>query len=252
MAVKELLAVVYLFSFCFLPSTDEINIVIYLKKPDLEAKRLLLKAINMANLYDKYVLPQITHWVCTSSPARKQRQKVVPHAHGRVLEIGAGSGLNLEFYDPTKVDRLFALEPSEEMWAIARQEKDLSRMEVEFLNSYAEAIPLDDNTVDCVVTTFTMCSIPDLPAAYSEMRRVLKPGGTLLFSEHGRAPDASVRRWQNLINPVWKRLAGGCHLNRDIPELIKSGGFSFQNLDGMYIPGPKFASYQYWGAARPR
>jgi ubiquinone/menaquinone biosynthesis C-methylase UbiE len=206
----------------------------------------------MPNLYDKYLLPRITHWVCTSSPARKQRQKVVPRAHGRVLELGAGSGLNLEFYNPGKVEHLFALEPSTEMWAIAQREKDLSRLEMEFLNGVAEEIPLDDNAVDCIVTTFTMCTIAHLPAAFEEMRRVLKPGGTLLFSEHGLAPDASVRRWQNLMNPAWKRLAGGCHLNRDIPELIKSGGFTFQDLDAMYIPGPKFASYQYWGAARSR
>lgn len=206
----------------------------------------------MPNLYDKYLLPPLTNWACTSSPARRQRQKVVPRAYGRVLEIGAGSGLNLEFYSTDQVERLFALEPSVEMWDIARKQADLHRLELEFIQGYAEKIPLDDQLVDCIVTTYTMCTIGDLPKAFAEMRRVLKPGGRLFFSEHGQAPDRSVRRWQDLINPVWKKVGGGCNLNRNIPQLIEAGGFAIDELDAMYIPGPKIASYHYWGAARPR
>lgn len=206
----------------------------------------------MANLYEKYLLPRITHYVCASGPATKQRQKVVPHATGRVLEIGVGSGLNLPFYKPEKVEHLFALDPSPEMLALARQQSPRTSLSLEFLQSEAEDLPLPDNTVDTIVSTFTMCTVPGLPVALAEMRRVLKPGGRLLFSEHGLAPDPSVQRWQNTLNPLWKRLAGGCHLNRDIPRLIQAEYFEIENLDTIYLPGFKPAGYHYWGVARPK
>lgn len=206
----------------------------------------------MANLYDKYVLPRITHYVCASGPAAKQRQKVVPRARGRVLEIGVGSGLNLPFYNTEKVEHLFALDPSEEMLALARKQRPVAALSFEFLLSGAETIPLPDHTVDTVLSTFTMCSVTQLDHALSEMRRVLKPGGQLLFCEHGLAPDRGVRRWQNALNPIWKRLGGGCNLNRDIPRLIEAEYFEIENLDTMYLPGFRPAGYNYWGIARPR
>ncbi|TNE58447.1 MAG: class I SAM-dependent methyltransferase [Bacteroidetes bacterium] len=205
----------------------------------------------MFQFYNRYFLPHITHKICSLSPAAKQRQKVVPQASGRVLEIGVGSGLNLPFYDPDKVERLFALDPSAEMWAIAQKQLETPPFEVEYLQNGAEQIPLDTHTVDTVVITYTMCSIPDVQAALAEMRRVLKPGGALLFCEHGLAPDRAVRRWQYLLNPAWKRLGGGCHLTRDIPALIGAGAFSIEQLETMYLPGFKPAGFNYWGVARP-
>ncbi len=201
--------------------------------------------------YDKFILPRITNRLCSLGPAMKQRNKVVPQAQGRVLEIGIGSGLNFQFYDSAKVDHLFGLDPSEEMWSIAQRQISLDTIPVAFLKAPAEQIPLDDNTVDSIVITYTLCTIPNVSASLKEMKRVLKPDGHLLFCEHGAAPDESVLKWQNKLNPVWKKFGGGCNLNRDIPGLIKSGGFNITKLETMYIPGPKIASYNYWGIAKP-
>lgn len=205
----------------------------------------------MTRLYDKYILPKVTNALCASRPNMKQREKIVPLASGRVLEIGVGSGLNFEFYDTNKVDYLFALDPSEEMWSIAKKRKNKNRLQVEFVKGVAEEIPIDDNAVDSIVITYTLCTIPDVQSSFSEMRRVLKPGGKLIFCEHGIAPDKSMQRWQNLLNPLWKKLGGGCNLNRDIPQLIKNGAFKIEKLDTMYIPGFKPACYNFWGVAKP-
>jgi ubiquinone/menaquinone biosynthesis C-methylase UbiE len=205
----------------------------------------------MLRLYNKYLLPKITNKVCASGPTMKQRAKIVPLASGKVLEVGAGSGLNFAFYDPAQVEQVIALEPSKEMWALAEERRVESPLEIVFLLGGAEAIPLEDNTVDCIVTTYTMCTIPDITAAFSEFRRVLKPNGRLLFCEHGKAPETHVRRWQNRLNPAWKVVGGGCNLNRDIPQLIKDGTFVIDQLETMYIPGPKLASFNYWGVAKP-
>jgi len=205
----------------------------------------------MTNPYNKYLLPKITHFVCQAGPNMKQRIKVVPQASGQVLEIGAGSGLNFKFYDQEKVEHLFALDPSEEMWSIAESSLEKKTFAIEFIKGFAEQIPLEDNAVDTILTTYTLCTIGNLEASFKEMRRVLKPGGSLIFCEHGKAPDKSVRRWQNGINPIWKRLGGGCSLIRDIPQIIEDGAFHIEKLDTMYLPGFKFASYNYWGVARP-
>ena len=182
----------------------------------------------------------------------KQRQKIVPLAYGNVLEVGIGTGLNFAYYDTVKVDRLFALDPSEEMWALAKEQLNTSQINTEFTKGYAEEIPLDSNSIDSIVITYTMCTIPDVEASLSEMRRVLKTHGELIFCEHGIAPDKSVRRWQNLLNPIWKTVGGGCNLNRNIPKMLVEGGFNINNLETMYIPGFKPASYNYWGVAKPR
>jgi ubiquinone/menaquinone biosynthesis C-methylase UbiE len=182
----------------------------------------------------------------------RQREKVVPHAHGRVLEVGVGSGLNLPLYDPAKVTKVWGLDPSPEMLRMAEQRARSVRFEVEFIGLPGDAIPLDDHSVDSVVVTYTLCTVPDTAPALRQMARVLRPGGELMFCEHGAAPDASVRRWQDRVNPLWKRLGGGCHLNRPIPALIEAAGFRITAMETMYIPGWRPASFNYWGAAVPR
>ena len=202
--------------------------------------------------YDERILPHLIDLACSTKPTRKQREKVVPNAAGDVLEIGFGSGLNLPHYDPDKVRRIFALEPSEGMRRKARPAVAASGLDVEFIDLPGEQIPLEAGSVDTVLVTYSLCTIADPEAALAGMRRVLKPGGRLLFSEHGVAPDERVRRWQARLNPAWKRIAGGCHMNRDIPALLQRSGFALDALETMYIPGPRVLSYNYWGAARGR
>jgi len=199
--------------------------------------------------YDKHLLPRLVHLTCGLKPAMKQRQKVVPLAHGHVLEIGIGSGLNIPFYDASRVQHLWGLDPSAEMWAIAQKNAVEHHLEAEFIQSGAETIPLPSHSADTVVMTYTMCTIPEVESALAEIRRVLKPGGQLLFCEHGQAPDDDVRRWQNRLNPLWRTLAGGCNLNRPIGELLEQAGFNSADLQTMYIPGWKPACFNYWGRA---
>ncbi len=202
--------------------------------------------------YDRYILPKVLNWSCGTKPVRQQRQKVVPLAEGRVLEIGIGSGLNLPYYDPAKVERVIGLDPAEEMLAYARRKSEHLPFTVEYLALEGERIPLERQSVDTVLVTYTLCTIPDAIAALEGMRQVLKPGGRLIFCEHGRAPDAAVRRWQHRLNPLWNRIGGGCNLDRDIPALIEAAGFRIDSLDTMYLPRtPRFAGFNYWGSARP-
>ncbi|MCW8925327.1 MAG: class I SAM-dependent methyltransferase [Xanthomonadales bacterium] len=201
------------------------------------------------NLYEKHLLPKLVHVVCRQQPMTKQREKLVPLATGRVLEVGIGTGLNLPFYNPGKVTHLWGLDPSAEMWSIAQKNAREHHLEAEFIESGAEDIPLDSDSADTVVMTYTLCSIPDVYAAMAEIRRVLKPGGKLLFCEHGKAPDERVLRWQNRLNPVWKAFSGGCNLHRPIPEILDRGGFRSGDMQTMYLPGWKPASFNYWGTA---
>lgn len=174
---------------------------------------------------------------------------MVPLAAGRVLEVGIGSGLNLPFYDAGKVQHLWGLDPSKQSWALAQKAVAQAQFEVEFIESTAEQIPLDDGSADCLMVTYTLCSIPEILPALGEMRRVLNQGGRLIFCEHGAAPDEGVRRWQNRLNPIWKRMSGGCHLNLPIPSLLRQAGFKIQTMDTMYIPGWKPMCFNYWGTA---
>ena len=201
--------------------------------------------------YEDRVLPHLIDLACSTKPARKQREKIVHLAEGDVLEIGFGSGLNLPYFDRGKVRKIFGLEPSEGMRRKAQSNVDASGLDVEFIDLPGEEIPLESKSVDTVLITFTLCSIDAAEAALEGMRRVLKPGGSLLFCEHGAAPDAGVRRWQNRLNPAWKRVSGGCNMNRDIPGLIEGSGFRITTDERMYIPGPKMLSYNYWGTAKP-
>jgi ubiquinone/menaquinone biosynthesis C-methylase UbiE len=202
--------------------------------------------------YEEKVLPRLINVACSSKPAHKQREKVVPRASGDVLEIGFGSGLNLAHYDQDKVRRLWGLEPSEGMRRLAEKPIANSGLDVELIDLPGEEIPLEDNSVDTVLITFTLCTIPEVATALDGMRRVLKPGGQLLFSEHGKAPDANVVKWQDRMNPVWKKFSGGCNMNRDIPALLGAAGLEIQDDNRMYVPGLKSLSYMYWGAATIR
>jgi len=200
-------------------------------------------------LYERFILPRIVDFTCGMKPNMRQRAKVVPLAQGSVLEIGFGSGLNLPFYDAARVQRVWALEPSTEMWALAQMSVGTVDFPVEFLRASAEEIPLPDRSADTVLVTYTLCTLPDVQRPLREMARVLRPGGELVFCEHGAAPDESVRRWQNRLNPVWRALGGGCNLNRPIPSLLERGGFKLSGLSSRYIPGWRPASFNYWGRA---
>jgi len=206
--------------------------------------------LTSMGIYEKHVLPKVVHFVCGQKPATKQREKVVPLAEGRVLEIGIGSGLNIPFYDPDKVQHLWGLDPSAEMWAIAQKNAIEHHIDAEFVQSGAESIPLNDNSADTVMMTYTMCTIPNVHAALDEIRRVLKLGGKLIFCEHGKAPDKSVQRWQDRVNPLWRKVGGGCNINRPIPSLMEQSGFKSSDMQTMYLPGWKPASFNYWGTAR--
>lgn len=201
-------------------------------------------------LYSKYVLPHVVHYACGQKPATKQRRKLIPRATGRVLEIGVGSGLNIPWYDPAKVTHLWGLDPSREMWAIAQRNAKEHHLDAEFIEAGAESIPLETDSADTVVMTYTLCTVPRAADALAEIRRVLRPGGRLLFCEHGEAPDPGVRRWQQRMGPAWKLLGGGCHLDRPIPDLLRASGFRSDDLQAAYIPGWKPACFNYWGTAR--
>jgi ubiquinone/menaquinone biosynthesis C-methylase UbiE len=200
--------------------------------------------------YDHYVLPRLLNAAMSAKPIHYQRRKVVPRAEGRVLEVGFGAGHNLPFYDAAKVTHLWALEPSAEMRARAAERVAETTIPFEFIDLPSEQIPLDAEVADTILITYTLCTIPDVMAALSEMRRVLKPSGKMIFCEHGEAPDESVRRWQRRLTPTWKAIGGGCHVGRPIPKLIADGGFKLEDMQTMYLPGtPRFAGFNYWGQA---
>ena len=200
--------------------------------------------------YDDFILPRLTDLAMRNREATRYRLQIVPQACGVVLEIGVGSGLNLPFYG-AGVTRLLALDPSEELLRMARKKADAALFPVEFLAHTGERIPLADGCFDMVITTWTLCTIPDPIKALREMRRVLKPAGTLLFAEHGLAPDANVRTWQDRLNPLWKRFTGGCNLNRKMDELIRASGFRIVQLDLAYAKGLRPMNYMYSGRAQP-
>ncbi len=201
-------------------------------------------------LYDRYILPKLLDVACSARPIGKQRAKIVPQATGVVLELGFGSGLNLPYYDPEKVERLYALEPSAGMLVRAREKTNGAPFPVDVLPETAEALSLGAESVDTVLVTYSLCTIPDPVAALSAARRVLKPGGRLFFCEHGRAPDEGVYRWQQRIEPVWRVIGGGCRLTRAIPDLVTAAGYTIDKLDTMYLPkSPRWAGYNYWGTA---
>jgi ubiquinone/menaquinone biosynthesis C-methylase UbiE len=199
--------------------------------------------------YNDVVLPRLCDLAMRNKQLVPFRERVIGAAEGMVLEIGVGSGRNLPFYrQPAR--EVLALEPSPRLVAMARR-ASVSGMPVSFVEAAAEAIPLDRHSVDTIVTTWTLCSIPQVATALQEMRRVLRPGGKLLFVEHGLAPDQAVCWWQDRLTPAWRRLCGGCHLNRPIQSLIEDAGFRIDRIQTGYIPGPRPMTFMYEGSARP-
>ena len=202
------------------------------------------------SFYDDRILPHLIRLACSSKPTSKQREKIVHRAYGDVLEIGFGGGLNLPYYDRDRVRHVFGLEPSAGMRRSAAHMIEASDIDVELIDLPGEEIPLDDNSVDSILVTYTLCTIPDVIAALEGMRRVLKPGGHLFYCEHGQAPDAAVYKWQRRMNPAWRAVSGGCNMDRDVPALLEAGGFAIEDDNRMYIPGIRALSYNFWGAAR--
>ena len=202
--------------------------------------------------YNTHILPRLLDKACGIGPITKQRAKIVPLAEGIVLEIGIGSGQNLPHYNPKHVSKIIGVDPDDAIWKRSEVRRKTCPIDVERIGLSGEEIPMEENTADTVVVTYSLCTIPDPVKALLEMKRILKPGGRILFSEHGKAPDAAVAKWQSRIDPMWKKIAGGCHSGRDIPDLFKQADLQFETLEQMYIPGPKVLSYNFWGATRPK
>lgn len=205
--------------------------------------------MRLYNCYKGYILPRLTHVVCMNNDIAGQRKKIIPHARGNVLEIGMGSGLNLPFYDPKKIKQIWGVEPSDGLWAMTRKRTRSLTYNVARISRYAEQVPLEDKSADTAVVTYSLCSIPDVEKALSEIRRILKPGGELIFCEHGRAPDASVRKWQERLNPLWIPISGGCHLDRPISDLIEASGLKIRHLEAGYNGNFKIIGFNYMGIA---
>jgi ubiquinone/menaquinone biosynthesis C-methylase UbiE len=203
------------------------------------------------SLYGTFILPFLTDLSMRNKVLNAERARWVPMASGAVLEIGAGSGLNFGHYG-SGVRAVYALDPSAELRRMAVPRAQRARVAIHFLAASAEAVPLPDGSIDTVVTTWTLCTIPDPSRALAEMRRVLRGDGRLIFVEHGRAPDLRVSRWQDRLTPAWRRIAGGCHLNRPIDALLKAGRFEVSKPERGYVNGPRVSAYLYRGVARLR
>jgi ubiquinone/menaquinone biosynthesis C-methylase UbiE len=201
-------------------------------------------------LYRDRILPHVIHASMRQEVLEPYRRRLTAAAEGRVLEVGVGSGLNLPFYS-ARVTKIVGLDPSAKLLSMARNAGSALTNDIELLEASAEAIPLEDYSVDTVVTSWTLCTIPDVRRALEEVRRVLTPSGRLLFVEHGRATEEKVVRWQDRLTPVWRRIAGGCHLNRPIADLIEASGFTVERMATGYMIGPKPMTFMYEGSARP-
>lgn len=204
----------------------------------------------MTSFYERHIMPRLIACACAARPIMRQRAKVVPLASGRVLELGVGGGLNLAFYDPAKVSAVVGVDPSGPLRSRATDAPRPQGLSVEIAEGLAEDLPFEDSSFDSVVCTFTLCSVCAPAQALWEARRVLKPAGRLFFCEHGAAPDAAVLRWQGRIEPVWKRIAGGCHLTRPVASSVAEAGFALEWVDTMYLPKtPRIFGWNEWGVA---
>ena len=201
------------------------------------------------SLYENYFLPRLLDFCCGMEGFQNKRSQIVPMAHGRVLEIGIGSGLNFEHYNFDKIDEIVGVDPAVSSIAIARSRSSQYNSKISFIESSAESIALESSSFDCVVVGYSLCTIPEPLKALAEVRRLMKPTGSLLFMEHGLAPEQNIQKWQHRLTPGWKKIAGGCNLNRDIADLISASGFQFKSLKKKYIKGPKILSFQYYGEA---
>jgi ubiquinone/menaquinone biosynthesis C-methylase UbiE len=202
------------------------------------------------SFYRNRVYPYIVTALGNPKPIQKIRQQIIPLAQGTVLEIGVGPGVNFAYYDPTKVSKIYALEPNPGMVVRAENQRRWTKLDIEFLDLPGEQIPLPDGSVDSVVSTFTLCTIPGVADTIRGIARVLRPGGQFLFFEHGLSPDVRVRRWQERTEPFFQWAFEGCHVTRDIPALIKEGGFRIEQIETGYLARfPKSGSYYFWGVA---
>jgi len=218
------------------------NIFIFLILP---ITRLISK-----KLYEKYVLPKILSFTCNTKPINYQRKKIIPSATGFVVELGVGAGANFRYYKHEKILKVIAIDPSSELNILAREEAKKYNIEIQILNQSAENIPFEDNSIDTVVSTYTLCSIPNPDQTMREVYRVLKPNGVFLFSEHGRSPDRFTVFIQDQVEFFYPFISGGCHCNRDIKKVISNSNLEFQSLDTTYLPGTqKFLGFNYWGTA---
>lgn len=203
----------------------------------------------MSSFYDRVILPRLLNCVMSQKHMARVRREIVPQISGNIVEIGFGSGLNLE-YMSGDVRSLTAIDPSDGLHRLATPRLEHAPFEVVHLATSAEELPCDSNSFDAALCTWSLCTIPDPQAALSELRRVLKPKAIFAFIEHGASPDAGVRRWQDRINPIWRRIGGGCNLNRQPDSLIRESGFKVQHIEASYIPGPRIATYTYRGVAQ--
>ena len=201
------------------------------------------------SLYETYVLPRVLDFCCGMEGFQNKRSQIVPLAYGRILEIGIGSGLNFDHYNFQRVEEIIGVDPAVSSVAMARSRASQYNSKISFIESSSEAIDLPSSSFDCVVIGYSLCTIPEPLKALAEARRLLKPEGSLLFMEHGLAPEANIQKWQRRLTPAWKRIGGGCNLDRNIEELIQLSGFKFEQLTKKYIKGPKVATFQYCGKA---
>jgi ubiquinone/menaquinone biosynthesis C-methylase UbiE len=205
------------------------------------------------SFYRNHVYPHLVSWLGNPKTIDQIRRRILPLAQGNVLEIGVGPGVNFPHYDPAGVKTLYALEPNPGMLRRAEQQRRTARVNIEFLDAPGERIPLAEESVDTVVSTFTLCTIPSVVEALQGIRKVLRPGGKLIFFEHGLSPDSSVQKWQKRSEPLFRWLFEGCHVTRDVPSLINQSGFDIEQMNAGYLaPFPKSGSYCWWGIACPR
>ena len=204
---------------------------------------------GMPNLYEKYLLPHLIDVACSQPPMTKLRERYVSQARGRVLEVGIGSGLNLRHYGP-EVTSVTGVDPAAELTRKAQKRALEIAAPVDVLGVSGEALPSESATFDTVVCTWTLCSIPDPALAVAEMRRVLTPGGKLIFVEHGLSDEPNIAKWQRRIEPIWKPIGGGCHLTRRADALVREAGFALSEFESGYERGPKFAAFMLHGVAR--
>jgi ubiquinone/menaquinone biosynthesis C-methylase UbiE len=208
------------------------------------------ESMDRVSFYRDRIVPHLVDISMRQATLAPYRRRLIPAAEGRVLEIGVGSGVNLPFY-AERASNVIGLDPSPKLLAMAREPASQARTPVELLEGSAEAIPLPDKSIDTVVTTWTLCTVPDPLRALAEAHRVLVAQGRLLFVEHGRSPEAGVRRWQDRLTPLWRHIAGGCHLNRPVRQLVEDAGFRIERIDSGYMKGPKVMTFMYEGCARP-
>lgn len=200
--------------------------------------------------YSRYILPHFINCACGTRPIQRQRAKVAPLVEGVVLELGFGSGHNMTFLDPARIEKLYAVEPEKGMRALSAKAAAHAPFPIEVRGETAETLAIPEQSVDTLLLTYVVCTIPDPVSALRASRKFLKPGGRVVFCEHGLAPDADVQKTQRSVEPLWKRLAGGCHLTRDIPALIRESGYAIDHMDQMYLPKtPRFAGFNVWGTA---